>query len=70
MSRVLVTGAGGFIGGHMVHDLVRQGHDVIATDIKPSEEWSNICDGVVWNIPSSDLNDQATCESIVAFAQL
>lgn len=29
---ILVTGAGGFIGGHLVADLRRQGHAVRAVD--------------------------------------
>lgn len=37
--KILVTGAGGFIGGHLVADLLRQGHDVMAVDIKPLKEW-------------------------------
>jgi len=37
---ILVSGAGGFIGGHLVADLLRQGHTRIrAVDIKPFEEW-------------------------------
>jgi nucleoside-diphosphate-sugar epimerase len=37
---VLVTGAGGFIGGHLVAELRRRGHTRIrAVDIKPLEEW-------------------------------
>ncbi|HWM84720.1 MAG TPA: NAD-dependent epimerase/dehydratase family protein [Kofleriaceae bacterium] len=31
--RILVTGAGGQIGGDLVHTLARRGHDVIATDV-------------------------------------
>ena len=37
--RVCVTGAGGFIGGHLVDDLIKQGHDVVAVDKKPFREW-------------------------------
>jgi GDP-D-mannose 3', 5'-epimerase len=35
----VVTGAGGFIGGHLVADLLRQGRRVRAVDIKPYDEW-------------------------------
>ena len=37
MQRVLVTGAGGFIGHHLVNALVEQGYWVRAVDIKPPE---------------------------------
>jgi nucleoside-diphosphate-sugar epimerase len=37
---VVVCGAGGFIGGHLVADFLRQGHRrVRAVDIKPLDEW-------------------------------
>ena len=35
----LVTGAGGFIGGHLVKRLLEQGHSVRAVDIKPLDQW-------------------------------
>ena len=35
----LVTGAGGFIGGHLVARLLRDGARVRAVDIKPLERW-------------------------------
>jgi len=39
MASCVVTGAGGFIGGHLVADLVRQGLDVRAVDVKPLDRW-------------------------------
>lgn len=38
----LVTGAGGFIGGHLVNSLVSDGYDVLAVDIKPESEWYQV----------------------------
>src|SRR5882762_162126 len=38
--KIVVCGAGGFIGGHLVSDLLQQGHrDIRAVDIKPFDEW-------------------------------
>jgi nucleoside-diphosphate-sugar epimerase len=39
---VLVTGGGGFIGGHLVAELLRQGREVRAVDCKPLEEWHQV----------------------------
>ena len=36
---VLVTGGGGFIGGHLVAEVLREGHEVRSVDCKPFEEW-------------------------------
>jgi nucleoside-diphosphate-sugar epimerase len=39
-NKILVAGAGGFIGGHLVADLLRKGHkNIRAVDIKPLAEW-------------------------------
>jgi GDP-D-mannose 3', 5'-epimerase len=46
MKKILVAGAGGFIGGHLVKELVRKGNSVRAVDIKPLNEWYQITDGV------------------------
>ena len=39
MSKYLVCGAGGFIGGHLVNRLMNQGHTVVCADVKPLEYW-------------------------------
>ena len=39
---VLVTGAGGFIGGHLVDQLLADGHQVRAVDVKGFDEWHQV----------------------------
>src|SRR5437870_267850 len=37
--KIVVCGGGGFIGGHVVADLLRQGQKVRSVDVKPFSEW-------------------------------
>jgi len=46
MASCVVTGAGGFIGGHLVADLVGQGVEVRAVDAKPLDRWYQTAAGV------------------------
>lgn len=39
---VVVTGAGGFIGGHLVLAMLREGLSVRAVDVKPLDEWYQV----------------------------
>src|ERR1700676_1204428 len=58
--KVVVCGAGGFIGGHLVKALQANGAaEIRAVDIKPIEEWYQAADGVE-NL-SLDLQDKHNC---------
>ena len=37
--KILIVGAGGFIGGHLVKRLLNDGNSIVAADIKPKEYW-------------------------------
>jgi GDP-D-mannose 3', 5'-epimerase len=57
---ILVAGAGGFIGGHLVGDLLRRGYtNIRAVDLKPVEEWYQVFDQVE-NV-SADLKEKNVC---------
>jgi len=40
--RIVVAGAGGFIGGHLVNHFVARGNHVIAVDKKPLDDWYQV----------------------------
>ena len=61
-STVVVTGAGGFIGGHLVSELRRLGHRTIrAVDYKPLGEWYQVFDDVENRV--LDLRERAACDA-------
>jgi len=62
----VVAGGGGFIGGHLVGDLLGQGYKVRSVDIKPQSEWYQVHDDVE-NIVA-DLKDLANCYKACAKA--
>ncbi len=58
----VITGAGGFIGGHVVADLHRQGHQGLrAIDIKPFDQWYQRFDDV--ESLQLDLSRRESCQS-------
>lgn len=65
---VVVCGAGGFIGGHLVADLRRSGvQGIRAVDLKPIEDWYQRFDDV--ENASADLQHYDACVAAVAGAR-
>lgn len=62
----VVAGGGGFIGGHLVRDLLSQGYRVRSVDKKPMSEWYQVHDGAENII--ADLMDLANCYKACAQA--
>ena len=58
--KVLVTGAGGFIGGHLVAKLLKKNYKVICCDIKPLKDWYQVFSNTI-KYPSIDLNNYSNC---------
>src|SRR5438270_4375376 len=66
--KIVVCGGGGFIGGHLVADLLRQGKTVRSVDMKPFSEWLQM-------FPEAenlelDLREKESCEHAVADVDL
>jgi nucleoside-diphosphate-sugar epimerase len=67
--RVVVCGAGGFIGGHLVQHLLDQQVEVIrAVDLKPVEQWYQTSDGVENAV--LDLQEKPACDKAIEGATL
>ena len=61
--KILVVGAGGFIGGHLTNRLLRDGNSIIATDIKPKEYWFQDFENAK-NFYSTDMKDINNCRNV------
>ena len=60
---VLVAGGGGFIGGHLVADLIKQGLTVRSVDIKPIDEWYQVHEGVENVVADLSLRENAFAQT-------
>src|SRR5210317_1432924 len=61
--KVLIVGAGGFIGGHLVKKFLENGNDVVAVDIKPKEYWFQDFEKSE-NYYSMDMKDIINCRKV------
>src|SRR2546427_9120239 len=67
--KIVVCGGGGFIGGHLVGDLRRQGQkDIRSIDVKPTAEWYQVFSDVE-NVRLY-LQEKKACEQAVAGAYI
>jgi nucleoside-diphosphate-sugar epimerase len=67
--KVIVCGGGGFIGGHMVADLRRQGvKNIRAVDIKPTSEWYQVFPDV--DNVRLDLSRREACQKALKGASI
>ena len=60
---ILVVGAGGFIGGHLVKKFIDNGNKVIASDIKPKEYWFQDLEKAE-NYYATDMKDMNNCTKV------
>lgn len=61
MKKALVCGAGGFIGGHLVNRLKKEGYYVVGVDIKKNEYGNNNAD----EFYLGDLRDSNFCNTLI-----
>ena len=61
--KILIVGAGGFIGGHLVKRLLSDGNTVVASDIKPKEFWFQDFEKAK-NFYEMDMKDIGNCRKV------
>lgn len=67
MSKIVVTGAGGFLGGHLAIQLAKDGHSVFGADIKKLDDWyqPNLQDMGIEVAAQMDLREKDACRFAV-----
>ena len=61
--KILIVGAGGFIGGHLVDRLLKDGNAIVACDIKPKEYWFQDFTEAE-NYYAMDMKDISNCRKV------
>jgi len=61
---VLVAGGGGFIGGHLTAQLLKEGFEVLCVDVKPLDQWYQVFDEAENMV--ADLKDRDACQAACA----
>ena len=61
--KILIVGAGGFIGGHLTKKLIDNENHIVATDVKPKEFWFQDFENAE-NYYSMDMKDIGNCKKV------
>ena len=62
--KILIAGAGGFIGGHLSKNLLDEGHEIVCADIKPFQYWFQFNEN--YKNFNLDLKEYENCLKITA----
>ena len=62
--KILIVGAGGFIGGHLANRLLKDGNSIVAVDIKPKEYWFQDFEEAK-NYYAMDMKDIGNCKKVL-----